>query len=172
MQIITLQLQAGLMTQEEYKDALEEMNQYSKGHHASWRSVVDLQTALLLELWDGRDALTGKKLVSENGDLLETVIRHHYEIIGYDGRDPIFMKFDCRLMAQVPLCVDSHGKVNVRQNAGTISTMFKEVMEKLMRGEWATPDWWSKIPGGNERLVSFERNLLRLGFIKPNNLNR
>jgi hypothetical protein len=158
------------MTQEEYKDALEEMNQYSKGHHASWRSVVDLQTALLLELWDGRDALTGKKLVSENGDLLETVIRHHYEIIGYDGRDPIFMKFDCRLMAQVPLSDPSHGVVKqvVDSNPQKYADNFKKIMEKLMRGEWATPDWWRD----PDDIKKFETNLVNLGFVRPDNLNR
>lgn len=143
------------------------MNQYCTEPGANWNSVTYLQKRLLLEIWDGRDARTGESLGGK------TVIRHHYEILGIFGSDIIFMKYDCRLMAQVPLSEDSHGKIKVRDDAKDYAKKFKGIMEKLMRGEWATPDWWLKeSKDGEARIKSFEQNLLRLGFVRPNNLDR
>jgi hypothetical protein len=157
------QLRTGQLSQSEYISKIEEMSQYSTDPGKNWHSALYMQRKLLLELWDGRDALTGRKLEWD-----EAVDRHHYEIIGWDGRDPIFMHFDCQLIAQVPLSKWSHGQVAARENAADISRNFERVMEKLMRGEWATPDWWEDA----KAIESFEENLVRLGYVRPDNLDR
>jgi len=150
-------------------NAILAMNHYCTDPDADWGnpSMTALQIKLLLDLWDGRDALTGKLLRDENGNLLEKVSRHHYEVLAiYDGKI-IFIKYDCRLVAQVPLSRSSHGKMKNAAKAREYSGYFKKVMEKLMRGEWATPDWWED----PRDIKSFEENLIKLGFVKPNNLD-
>ncbi|KKK49728.1 hypothetical protein LCGC14_3132130, partial [marine sediment metagenome] len=145
---------------------VEKINQYFTGRGASWISALNKQTQLLLVLWDGRDALTGIKLIDEDGILLENIVRHHYEILYFEGRKPRFIKFDCRLEAQVPLNGDSHGRVKASgagENPQNYADLFRDIMEKLMRGEWATPRWWKN----SVALRSFEGNLIRLGFTKP-----
>lgn len=55
-----------------------------------------------------------------------------------------------------------------RAHADRYAGYFKEIMEKLMRGEWAVPYWWEDPDG----IRHFEESLLRLGFVKPDNLDR
>ena len=52
------------------------------------------------------------------------------------------MKFDCRLVAQVPLSDRSHGLMRSTEVAKEYEIYFKETLEKLMNGEWTTPYWW------------------------------
>ncbi len=151
-------------------EKIKRLNEYSTGLGASWSSVLDLQIELLLDLWDGRDALTGELLRDENGDLLRDenghslVIRHHYKILYYIGRRVYYIKYDCRLSAQVPLSINSHYEMNTFATADDNAKNFERVMKKLMRGEWAVPTWWE-----NPRAISsFEQNLIRLGYIRPN----
>jgi hypothetical protein len=85
----------------------------------------------------------------------------------------MFIKYDCRLVAQVPLSLSTHNMMSNRANADRYAGYFKNIMEKLMRGEWATPNWWLEDSiNGPKRIKSFEENLLRLGFVKPDNLDR
>lgn len=153
-------------------NAILAMNHYCTDPDANWEkpSMTALQIKLLLDLWDGRDALTGERLRDENGNLLERVERHHYEVLAIVDGKIIFIKYDCRLVAQVPLSKSSHGKMKSVANADRYAGYFKNVMEKLMRGEWATPYWWEKT--NPEALGSFEENLLRLGYVKPDNLEQ
>ena len=77
------------------------------------------------------------------------------------------MNFDCRLVALVPLSVPSHGKMLNAIVAKKYETYFRETMEKLMNGEWATPYWWTEFPGGDDAIRHFEENLERLGYVRP-----
>ena len=142
------------------------MNKYISEPNANWRNpnTIEVQTDLMLELWDGRDAHNGERLVDEDGNLLvRRINRHHYRILFIRGIKVVYIKFDCRLQAQVPLSDASHNKMKKATMAKRYAANFERIIEKLMRGEWATPNWW-RDPAA---IKSFEKNLLRLGFVKP-----
>jgi len=143
--------------------SIKAINKYCTLPNAMWESpkIAAVQSDLLSELWDGRDAHTGKPL--------STVVRHHYTIIYWDGNKVGYIKYDCRLVALVPLSQSSHLKM-LTSSAEAIreyEANFKGVMESLMKGVWAVPEWWRKLPGGVDNIKSFEDNLIRLGFVKP-----
>ena len=127
--------------------------------NARWKSKKNtaVQSDLLSELWDSRDAHTGKPS--------STVIRHHYTVLYWDGSKVGYIKYDCRLVALVPLSRSSH-LIMTTSSAKAIKEYeanFKRVMENLMKGVWDVPDWWTNL----DYKKSFEKNLLRLGYIKP-----
>ena len=140
-------------------DRIKDINIYAKGW--SYAKVADLQAEFLLDLWDGRDAYDGGSLK------LWQVRRHHYVVLWFQGSRTysrtISMKFDCRLVALVPLSTLSHGHMLNAVVAKRYETYFRETMEKLMNGEWATPYWWEDA----DAIRSFEKNLERLGYVRP-----
>lgn len=141
-------------------DKIDDMNKYCATPNNNWLqnpNIKQMQRELLLTLWADRDALTGEllKLVDSR--------RHHYRILYKLGSRIGYIKFDCRLQALVPLSVASHGAMNDASNAKKYEEYFKEIMENLMKGEWAIPYWWQNLADIKE----FEKNLLRLGFVKP-----
>ncbi|TKJ18246.1 MAG: hypothetical protein CEE43_18470 [Promethearchaeota archaeon Loki_b32] len=141
--------------------SIKAINKYCTMPNAMWKSprIAAVQSDLLSELWDGRDAHTGKPL--------STVVRHHYTIIYWDGNKVGYIKYDCRLVALVPLSQSSH-LMMLTSSAKAIreyEANFKRVMENLMNGIWDVPTWWKR--ENPKALKSFEENLLRLGYVKP-----
>ncbi|MFX1480562.1 MAG: hypothetical protein ACFFCI_20930, partial [Promethearchaeota archaeon] len=141
------------------QDKISAWNQYCQKSIANFNdpNIRELQTALLLLVWDGRDALTGRKF--EAGT---EVIRHHYRILFIGDGGIEYIKFDCRLQALVPLTRSSHAKMQSLTNAKEYESNFMTAMEKWLNGEWYVPTWW-KDPND---IKAFEQHLLRLGFVK------
>lgn len=147
------------------KNGIMAMNKYIKEPNANWKkpNIIIIQTDLLLELWDERDALSGDKLIDEDGTLLvNRVNRHHYRILFIRRAHIEYIKFDCRLQAQVPLSDASHNKMKKIIMAKRNAANFEKAMNKWMNGEWYVPDWWKL-----EYRKDFEDHLIRIGFVKP-----
>lgn len=134
-------------------------NQYHPKFHSVTTKVA--QRAFLKKLWDGRDARSGALLQDNDIDL------HHYGVLYKSGGIVYFQHYDSRLVSLVPLSKYSHGTMNNFKEAKLYEARFRRVMEKLMRGEWATPDWWLRHPNGEKNLRAFEQNLIDLGYCKP-----
>jgi len=135
-------------------------NEYIKKPNANWDNphIRQIQIELLLMLWDNRDALTGERF--ESG---VPVHRHHYRILYISGNHIEFIKFDCRLQAQVPLSAASHAAVGSTTQARRYADRFKEAMEAWFNGEWYVPDWFTYLSDKK----AFADHLRSLGFIEP-----
>ncbi|MFW9878834.1 MAG: hypothetical protein ACFFG0_37620 [Candidatus Thorarchaeota archaeon] len=147
-----------LIGNKKYKE-IQRINDYIATPNANFHALNEIQTKLLLAIFDSRDLKTGDPFKEDsNGNIVEKVNRHHYEILFISGRHIEFIKFDCSLQALVPLTDSSH--MGIRGNPRRWSKYFKEVMEAIINGEPIIPSWWNI---GNKR--DYKKYLRSLGFI-------